>query len=60
MREFLVDHPDGQDRIRCQALSFDGGSLILFVDPAMTRVVAAYGPAGWLHGRWSDEVRSES
>lgn len=55
----LVERPDGLiDKVRTSSLSFDGGSLICFVDEAQTKVKAAYGPGGWAHVRWceGDEI----
>lgn len=60
----IVETPDGTDEIDAGAMSFDGGSLILFSDPDRRVPKAAYGPYGWLHWRWKErndgKVQAES
>lgn len=45
--------------IECKALSFDGGSLILFEDAEMHHVKAAFSPNGWTLCRWGSPEEIE-
>lgn len=59
MRGLIVLRPDGTEvGVKCESLSYDGGSLICFKDKSMQQVVAAFSPIGWLEHVWGeiDEV----